>query len=331
MGQSDYIKEITRLALANDKNHLLETLYEFVDYSQKNNRAKFAAQLQSIIKASARKEEIGKLKEIYNSQDMDNNSDNIILQTVISSFQMKDLICLPEIKEEFEYFIKERKAADSLSDMNIPVSNKIILHGPSGCGKTLAAYVLAGELQQPLIIVNLGAVVSSKLGETSKNLTKIFKKACYEKAIILLDEFDSLGKIRDYDQDHGEMKRVVNTILQLFDFMSQNSIIIAATNQLQMIDDALIRRFDLSLKLDFPQTDQVRSLIDRTINGRFTFDNMELKDSIIEKCHGISYYIIKRTLLNAIKRTILDGHTDNIIQTQIWKKLIFGEIKDIEG
>lgn len=331
MGQSDYIKEITRLALANDKNHLLETLYEFVDYSQKNNRAKFAAQLQSIIKASARKEEIGKLKEIYNSQDMDTNSDNIILQTVISSFQMKDLICQPEIKEEFEYFIKERKAADSLSDMNIPVSNKIILHGPSGCGKTLAAYVLAGELQQPLIIVNLGAVVSSKLGETSKNLTKIFKKACYEKAIILLDEFDSLGKIRDYDQDHGEMKRVVNTILQLFDFMSQNSIIIAATNQLQMIDDALIRRFDLSLKLDFPQADQVRSLIDRTINGRFTFDNMELKDSIIEECHGISYYIIKRTLLNAIKRTILDGHTDNIIQTQIWKKLIFGEIQDVEG
>lgn len=181
MGQSDYIKEITRLALANDKNHLLETLYEFVDYSQKNNRAKFAAQLQSIIKASARKEEIGKLKEIYNSQDMDNNSDNIILQTVISSFQMKDLICLPEIKEEFEYFIKERKAADSLSDMNIPVSNKIILHGPSGCGKTLAAYVLAGELQQPLIIVNLGAVVSSKLGETSKNLTKIFKKLAMKK------------------------------------------------------------------------------------------------------------------------------------------------------
>lgn len=328
MSQSDYIKEIARLALANDQNHLREALYDFVDYSQKNNRSKFAAQLQSIIKDSTRKEEIGKLKEICTSQDIDSNSDNIILQTVMSSFQMKDLICTPDVKEEFEYFIKERKSAESLHDMSIPVSNKIILHGPSGCGKTLAAYVLAGELQQPLIIVNLGAVVSSKLGETSKNLTKIFKKACYEKAIILLDEFDSLGKIRDYDQDHGEMKRVVNTILQLFDFMSQNSIIIAATNQLQMIDDALIRRFDLSLKLDFPQIDQIKSLIDRTINGRFTFDNSELKDSIIEDCHNISYYVIKRTLLNAIKRTILDGYTDNIIQTQIWKKLISSEIKE---
>lgn len=99
--------------------------------------------------------------------------------------------------------------------------------------KTLSAYVLAGELNRPLIIVNLGTVISSRLGETSKNLTQIFKTAVQEKAIVLLDEFDSLGKIRDYDQDHGEMKRVVNTILQLFDFVSQDTIIIAATNQLQ--------------------------------------------------------------------------------------------------
>lgn len=58
MSHSDYIKEIARLALANDQNHLLEILYDFVDYSQKNNRAKFAAQLQSIIKDSSRKKRL---------------------------------------------------------------------------------------------------------------------------------------------------------------------------------------------------------------------------------------------------------------------------------
>ena len=60
----------------------------------------------------------------------------------------------------------------------------------------------------------------------------------------------------------------------------------------------------------------------------YDWSNGEAKDSIIEDCHNISYYVIKRTLLNAIKRTILDGHTDNIIQTQIWKKLISNEIKE---
>ena len=90
MSLFDYIKEIARLALANDHHHLREALYDFVDYSQKNNRAKFAAQLQSIIKDSTRKEEIGKLKEIYTKQDKASNSDNIILQIKKSSYKMKE-------------------------------------------------------------------------------------------------------------------------------------------------------------------------------------------------------------------------------------------------
>ena len=106
--------------------------------------------------------------------------------------------------------------------------------------KDIKCLCIGWRIERPLIIVNLGTIISSRLGETSKNLTQIFKTAVQEKAIVLLDEFDSLGKIRDYDQDHGEMKRVVNTILQLFDFVSQDTIIIAATNQLQMIDEALL-------------------------------------------------------------------------------------------
>ena len=325
MSQFDYIKDIARFALANDQNHLLETLYSLVDYSQKSNKVKFAAQLQSIIKEAKRKEEVGKLREICTSQEIGTSSDNLILQIVMSSYLLKDLICTSHIKEELKYFIKERSLVNELRGMDIPVANKIILHGPSGCGKTLAAYVLAGELSKPLIVVNLGAVVSSKLGETSKNLTKIFKKASYENAIILLDEFDSLGKIRDYDQDHGEMKRVVNTILQLFDFLSQDSIVIAATNQLQMIDESLIRRFDMSLKLDYPGDKQIIDLIEKTLNHRFTFDKPALKDEIIYQCRNLSYYVIKRTLLTAIKRTILDGGNDFIIKTDIWNKLIHNE------
>ena len=109
MSQFDYIKEIARLALANDQNHLREALYDFVDYSQKNNRAKFAAQLQSIIKDSTRKEEIGKLKEIYTNQDIDSNSDNIILQIVMSSFKMKDLICTRTSKKSLNILLKNVK------------------------------------------------------------------------------------------------------------------------------------------------------------------------------------------------------------------------------
>lgn len=233
MKQTDYIKQIAKFALANDNARLRDLLYQYVEYSQQNNRGKFATEILSIIKDSDRENSLGKLREYRLNKEFESKADEYILQTVMSSFTMKDLVCTQDVREEFKYFIKERQQAEALAQMDIPVSNKILLHGPSGCGKTLSAYVLAGELNRPLIIVNLGTVISSRLGETSKNLTQIFKTAVQEKAIVLLDEFDSLGKIRDYDQDHGEMKRVVNTILQLFDFVSQDTIIIAATNQLQ--------------------------------------------------------------------------------------------------
>ena len=323
MTQSDYIKQITKLALANDSDRLLDLLYQYVDYSQQNNRNRFATEILSIIKDSNRKQSLNKLREYRLNHEFENNSADYILQTVMSSFTMKDLVCTPSVQEDLEYFIKERKQADILFKKDIPVSNKILLHGPSGCGKTLTAYVLAGELNRPLMIVNLGTIISSKLGETSKNLTRIFKAAVTEKAIILLDEFDSLGKIRDYDQDHGEMKRVVNTILQLFDFVNHDTIVIAATNQLQMIDDALIRRFGLTIKIDLPQSEQIQTLIRNTVKDRYVFDDNKQKEFIInEVCKDLSYYIIKHTLLNAIKRNILDGYDDNIIRTEIWKKLL---------
>ncbi len=323
MKQSDYIKQLTKLALANDNDRLLDLLYQFVDYSQQNKRSKFATEILSIIKDAGREQSFNKLKEFRLSKSFDNKAGDYILQTVMSSFAMNDLVCTSSVQEELNYFIRERKLVDELRKMDIPISNKILLNGPSGCGKTLTAYVLAGELNRPLIIVNLGTVVSSKLGETSRNLTHIFKTAVNEKAIILLDEFDTLGKVRDYDQDHGEMKRVVNTLLQLFDFVDQDTIIIAATNQLQMIDDALIRRFDLSIKMDFPKSDQIHSLIQNTIKDRFVFDDDKNKETIIkEVCKELSYYIIKRALLNCIKRNILDGVDKNIIRTEIWRKLL---------
>lgn len=327
MKQSDYIREIARLALSNDNSQLVELLYDFISYSQKNNRSKLAIQLQEIIKDTGRTEELEKLREINHRTDIDNGCEDIILQKVMSSYTLNDLISTEDVKTNLKYFIREREALESFASIGISSSNKLILHGPSGCGKTLAAYVLAGELRQPLFIINLGAIVSSKLGETSRNLTRIFKRASYEKAIIFLDEFDSIGKIRDYDQDHGEMKRVVNTMLQLFDFLNRDSVVIAATNQIQMIDDALLRRFDLSIKLDYPQSEQIERLISSTIRERFKFDNLLIKNEVVNLCHNISYYSIKRTLLTTIKRTLLDqGTNSNIINSSLWKRLIEDEI-----
>ena len=268
MTQSDIIKNIAKNALASDYNRLLDSLMELVDYSQKKNRNKFAAELQSIITDSKRK------KQFIGTSYEGSNYNDLVISTVMSSYKLEDLVCDEDVHTSLTMFLKEQRSAYLLKSIGLSLTNKILFYGPSGCGKTLAAAVIAGELEKPLITVNLGSIISAKLGETSKNLSQVFKMGSLENAIIFLDEFDSIGKIRDYSQDHGEMKRVVNTLLQLFDYIHDNAIVIAATNQFNMIDHALVRRFDLTLELKPPKEQQILSLIDKTLKKRFSFDSV---------------------------------------------------------
>ncbi|MDR2621966.1 MAG: ATP-binding protein [Dysgonamonadaceae bacterium] len=334
MTQYDYIKDIAKYGLENDYEKLLQVLNELVDYSKKSNRINFAIQLQSILKESIRQHQVsgisiaGSPKHILREEEKELS--DLILEKLTSDYRLKDLVCAENVISELQHFIKEHQFLDVLNKFELPVSNKVLFHGPSGCGKTLAAYVLAGELEKLMIVVNLGAIVSSKLGETSKNLAKIFKRAASEDAIIFIDEFDSLGKVRDYSQDHGEMKRVVNTILQLFDYLPKESIIIAATNQINMIDEALCRRFDLVVELEKPDEKHVKELIDKTLQrSNFVFKNKKDIPAIIKQSIGLSYYTIQRTLITAIKRSLFDqvdkGTLSTVINTQIWKELIARE------
>lgn len=337
MSQYDLIKEIARYSLNDDKNQLIERLNELVEHSKRTRKTNFAIQLQSIIKDGVRRQELGGLSAYgsskYKQLEEDKEIQELIIEKLTSDYKLSDLISSDETKEDLLYFLKEQQSIDMLNTLDLPAANKVLLYGPSGCGKTLASYVIAGEMKRLMYVVNLGAIVSSRLGETSKNLSKLFKRASEEDSIIFLDEFDSLGKVRDYDQDHGEMKRVVNTILQLFDFLPKRTVVIAATNQINMIDEALIRRFDLSLKLDLPDKSQINELVNNTLRGKnISFDNKSRANSIMNKCMGLSYYIIQHTLLTALKRSLLDLEVDILpnkilINTATWESLIDKEIQ----
>ncbi|MBC7570756.1 MAG: AAA family ATPase [Spirosoma sp.] len=334
MQQIEYIKEIAKYGLENDQEKLLFTLNELIEHSKQTKKVNFALQLQSILKDAIRQQQtngiarLGSAKHVLREEDREVSE--FILEKLTSDYRFPNLVCSEPVRSDLSYFVQEHRSIETLRQYDLPVSNKVLLYGPSGCGKTLAAYVLAGELQKMMIVINLGAIVSSKLGETSKNLAKIFRRAATEDCIVFMDEFDTLGKVRDYSQDHGEMKRVVNTILQLFDYLPQSSVVIAATNQKDMIDDALLRRFDLSIKLELPNEIHVNELIDKTLtNSPFTFDNKVKVKKVIKDSVGLSYYTIQKTLLTAIKRSLFSKHDDQRksqkIQTAVWAELISQE------
>lgn len=337
MGQIDYIKEIARFGLQNDREGLLKSLNEFVEFYKESKKINLALQLQSLIKESNRNS--GYLTKVgsdhFFNQQNDREVNDLVIDKLKSDYRLENLVIGSEMKNELVHFIKENNSIDLLQKFDLPVSNKLILHGPSGCGKTLASYVIAGELNKPMYVVNLGAIVSSKLGETSKNLTKVFKKAALEDSIIFIDEFDSLGKVRDYNQDHGEMKRVVNTILQLFDYLPQSSIVIAATNQENMIDEALLRRFDVNIEFSLPNKNEIEELIGLTLKkGKFVIPSNASLNKIVKQCQNLSYYSIQKTLINAIKRTLFN-QLDNKkmihkVDVSIWSELIELEKKALK-
>lgn len=168
-------------------------------------------------------------------------------------------VCMQIMKENFY--------SEELSRYGLPVSNKILLHGTSGCGKTMTAKAMACELNKKILILNLSNVVCSRIGETSQNIRQIFEKAGREKAVLFLDEFDQIGKSRGSDdKDVGEMRRLVNTIIQLIDYFPQNALLICATNHTDIIDPALLRRFQIKLKYDLPDKEILDNYYDRILS-----------------------------------------------------------------
>lgn len=330
MSQADFIKDIARFGLENDQEQLLEVLNKLIEHSRKTKKVNFALQLQSILKEGLRAQQTKGLAAVgskkYFLKEDDRALDELIIEKLTSDYSFENLVCSADIKEELTYFVQEHRDIDLLNKFDLPVSNRILFHGPSGCGKTLASYVLAGELDKMMYVVNLGAIVSSKLGETSKNLSKLFRQASTENCIIFFDEFDSIGKVRDYSQDHGEMKRVVNTILQLFDYLPQDSIVIAATNQMQMIDEALLRRFDMKINLGLPTNAQIQELIEKTLaKSPFSFRTKKELSEVVKLSEGLSFYLIQRAIITAIKRTLFQMNDNNSSRLHI----NFGILKEL--
>lgn len=163
-----------------------------------------------------------------------------------------NLIVSKETKEQLEQIIREFKDSDILASYNLYCKRKILFCGKPGTGKTFSAQIMSSVLNIPLIYIRFDAIISSYLGETAGNLRKVFDFIEHGTWIVLFDEFDIIGKNRDDNYEHGEIKRVVNNFLQMLDNVQGNSIILAATNHQNILDPAIWRRFDDVIYYDLP-------------------------------------------------------------------------------
>lgn len=239
-------------------------------------------------------------------------------------------VVLPESQRRIiEQIISEQRNAEEFIRHGVVPVNRVLFCGPPGCGKTMTAFAIGHELSLPVAYVRLDGLVSSYLGQTSTNLRKVFDSVRNRKIVLFLDEFDAIAKKRDDANELGELKRVVTSLLQNFDSLPSNVLLIAATNHEHLLDPAVWRRFNLTVTLGYPDIEQRKRLIGKEtehygIRGKIS------TDTVARITEGLSCSRISELMMTAEKRMLLSGtiKTQDISEMLVQQQARYSGIGD---
>lgn len=215
-------------------------------------------------------------------------------------------------KDYLQQVLMERKNADTLYRLGLHPTKSLLFTGAPGLGKTLAAKWIASQLNRPLLVLDLAAVMSSYLGRTGNNIRYVLDYAKSIECVLLLDELDAIAKRRDDTSEIGELKRLVTVLLQEIDDWPSSGLLLAATNHPNLLDPAVWRRFEMVVDFESPSPDQTQVLIKRLLMGQV--ENLDFWSQILSYAlAGKSFSDVERQISilrksAAIERTpILDG------------------------
>lgn len=294
MASGEQIKALINAYYDNDDSRFKTVALQIAASEARANHTVLAREIKEIIEKSSSKNKIVRMKK-----------DAQLFQCLLSEHKEIELVVSEEIRVRIERILIEYRQREKLRSFGMKNRSRILIEGAPGTGKTLTASILATELNLPLYVVQMDKLITKFMGETSVKLRQIFETIADNRAVFLFDEFDAIGADRSLDNEVGEMRRVLNSFLKFLENDDSDSIIIAATNNHKMLDQALFRRFDDVLHYGLPDDGQIKRLFEIKLSE--FYNEKAVTKKIREMAFGLSHAEITKVCEDCIKTIILDG------------------------
>ncbi|MHA6831210.1 AAA family ATPase [Ralstonia pseudosolanacearum] len=308
MARSDQLKALLRAHAGDDSEHFYSVALQVAADEARRGHARLAAELKDLIdKAKAQRinERSRSARPVALAQPKGELGN--LLTARYPHEHLSEMVLAPEVQAKIERVLREQRNTEALKEFGLTPRGRLLLVGPPGTGKTMTASTLAGELRLPLFTVRFDSLITKFMGESAAKLRLVFDAMKQTRGVYFFDEFDSLGLQRGSQHDVAEMRRTLNTFLQLLDQDDSDSLVIAATNHAKDLDIALFRRFDDVIRYEQPDAAQAELLVKNRL-AAYVAKGFDLK-KVAAAAAGHSHAEISRACLDALKDAVMDGNT----------------------
>lgn len=316
MANGDQLKALLRSHAEGDDRHFYSVAMQMAAHEAKQGHGKLAEELRELIDAAKARRNAGGIGAIPIARPKGELAG--LLSVSYPSRRLSDMVLSESLQQSLQRVLKEQRHLSKLRSHGLHPRRKLLLVGPSGTGKTMTASALAGELGIPLFVVRLDALITKFMGETAAKLRQVFDAVASTRGVYFFDEFDAIGGQRGMANDVGEIRRILNSFLLMIEQDDSNSVIVAATNHPDILDEALFRRFDDVVEYHVPSTAEVQALL-RMRLAAYVKSKKDLAD-LATQATGLSHAEIARAIDDAVKEAVM--HDQQIIPAEALGSLL---------
>jgi SpoVK/Ycf46/Vps4 family AAA+-type ATPase len=300
MASADQLKALLKSHIEGDDQRFFSVAMQVAAHEAKQGHGKLAEELRALIDEAKKRRGPGQPVPISRPKG---DLAGLLFASYPTS-RLSHMVLGENLDRQLRRVIREQRHAAKILEHGLSPRRKLLLVGPPGTGKTMTASVLAGELGIPLFQVRLDGLITKFMGETAAKLRQIFDATTQTRGVYFFDEFDAIGSQRGLPNDVGEIRRVLNSFLQMIEQDQSHSLIVAATNHINILDHALFRRFDDVMHYELPDAEHSVNLLKARLAGVST--DVASWERLAQNAAGLSYADITRAVEDVLKEALIE-------------------------